>query len=557
MKSGRDSYLNLFRYYHTLKNFKVGQIIAYFIFKYRRKWLSILDLKSISNLASSLKENYKFEEDEKLLKLNFFNKLLELNIEKINWNSNDFNLESEYHWLEYLNSFEWLFCKEENVFPLPVLSYLILDWISKNIDEHTNSWAPFVLSKRLVSWTKWLHKTKISLEVSSIMKLSIYLQLKRLFVDFEYHIPGNHLIENIRGYLVGCAYLIEVKQYFNNELEFQLEQVLEDGIKQVEKQILADGAHFERSPMYHVYVLEALRDIEKISSYIMKQKFLESDLLEKAKILSKMCKAKICNMSQWLEAMTMPDGEISQFGDSSRIIGIKSEVKNYEKILEPSGFFVKNCDDFSFIMSCNTASPAFLPEHSHCDILSYELAINGCRCIVDTGYSGYDNDTLRNISRETDSHNLPMVQGHEQSDIWGRNNIGKRARIIDKLFNSEKSVFNSIVEDQYGQIIERKIEFSNKSINISDLLKKRRMQGCFISLIHLSPEISIDCINNEEKENIIICKMTNGQKFSIITNANIRIDDYISFPYFGKSVGAKKLILSNKESEELSYVIKW
>ena len=51
--------------------------------------------------------------------------------------------------------------------------------------------------------------------------------------------------------------------------------------------------------------------------------------------------------------------------------------------------------------------------------------------------------------------------------------------------------------------------------------------------------------------------MTDENKFSIITEANIRISDYISFPDFGKSVGAKMLILSNREAEVLSYAIKW
>ena len=51
--------------------------------------------------------------------------------------------------------------------------------------------------------------------------------------------------------------------------------------------------------------------------------------------------------------------------------------------------------------------------------------------------------------------------------------------------------------------------------------------------------------------------MTDELKFSIITKANVRISDYICFPDFGKSIGAKMLILSNKEAEELNYVIKW
>lgn len=554
MKSGRDSYLQFFRYYHTLKDFKINQIISYLVFNYRRKYLTILNLKSISKIASSLKENFKFEDNEKLLIFDFFSKSIEVNVETINWNSNTLNLESEYHWLYYLNSFEWI---TNNKYKIDYLSFLVLDWISKNTDEHSFSWNPYVLSKRLISWIKWVNENKLSPEVSSIIKLSISMQLQRLFIDFEYHIPGNHLIENIRAFLDSCLFLIEAKQYFNDELESQLEQVLDEGLKQIEIQVLADGAHFERSPMLHCKVMKALKDIMQISSSLTKQKFLLPDLLEKAEKLSKVCSNKIINMTKWLEVMTMPDGEIAQFNDSNRCEGINNNFDNFENLFEPSGYFVKHNKNFSFIMSCDPVSPSFLTEHSHCDIFSYELAINGCRCIIDTGCSYYDNKTLRQMSRETESHNLPLVQGSEQSDIWGMNNIGKKAKILQRNYNKEESQIKVSIQDQYGQIIERKIEFSNNNIAFYDLLDKRRIQGCFISLIHLAPEITIEIIKEDNETNNIICTMPKDIKFSIITKANVRLDDYISFPEFGKSIGAKKIILSNKEAEELSYVIKW
>ena len=151
---------------------------------------------------------------------------------------------------------------------------------------------------------------------------------------------------------------------------------------------------------------------------------------------------------------------------------------------------------------------------------------------------------------------LHMVQHMEQSDIWGQFNFGKRTIITKRIYNSDSSNLEIAIKDQFGQKVERKIAFSKNCIEIIDELKKRRMEGCFVSLIHLAPNIEPE-INHEGDENIISCRMTNESKFSIITKANIRVSDYISFPDFGKSVGAKLLILSNKEAEELSYVIKW
>ena len=335
-----------------------------------------------------------------------------------------------------------------------------------------------------------------------------------------------------------------------------VEQIIDEAINQLNIQILKDGAHFERSPYYHFKMLEAMKDIKNLAVNISKQGFLLPDLLEKADSLVTLCQDKIESMTKWLEKLTFSNGDVSQFNDSARIKGLNRSFEELTELLEDSGFFVKHNSDYSFILSCGSPSPAFLPSHSHCDILSYELEINKQLAVIDSGCSGYDNETLRQMSRETEAHNLPMVQHQDQSDIWGRFNFGKRAKIIKRVFNKEDSLLEVEIKDQYGQILTRKISFSNDSIEISDFLKKRRMEGCFVSLLHLVPNIELE-IKQGESENIINCKMTNGSKFSIITNANVRVSDYISFPDFGKSVGAKMLSLSNKEAEELTYVIKW
>lgn len=507
-------------------------------------------------LTESLKQNFKFEDNQKNFEICFYNQPITFSTDELNWEPRNISTETEEMWLIKLHSFDWLNDENSSNISEKMASYLILDWLSKYGDEHSKPWEPYTLSRRLISWEKWLSSNQISPELPSLIKLSVSQQLKRLFVDFEFYNPGNELIENIRGFLSGCCLLINSSQYFNNELEFQLEQVIDEAINQLNLQIFKDGAHFERSPYYHCKVLEALKDIKNLAEHISKQGFLIFDILEKAKNLAILCREKLELMSKWLEKLTFSYGEICQFNDSARIRGLSHSFEELTELLEDSGFFVKHNSDYSFILSCGSPSPAFLPSHSHCDIFSYELEIKKQLAIIDSGCSGYDNETLRLMSRETESHNLPMVQHQEQSDIWGQFNFGKRAKIIKRVFNKEDSILEIEIQDQFGQILTRKIVLSDNCIEITDNLKIRRMEGCFVSLVHLAPNIELD-IKQCESENIIICKMTNDSKFSIITKANVRVSDYISFPDFGKSVGAKMLSLSNKEAEELTYVIKW
>ena len=535
---------------------KFSQIVNYILSKRRRKKLSIIDSRGVIALSDSLKHNFKIEDSQKSIEISFYNLPIRFAINEITWEPKNLSSETEEMWLIKLHSFDWLNDYNSTAFSLNQASYLILDWLSKHGDEHSKVWEPYTLARRIVSWTKWLSANQVAPEITSIVKLSVSQQLKRLFIDLEYSNPGNHLIENIRGFLTGCCLLITSSQYFNNELEYQLEEIIDEAINQLNTQILKDGAHFERSPYYHYKVLEAVKDIKIQAINISKQGFLVPEILEKSKNLIKLCEEKTDKMTEWLEKMTFTNGEICQFNDSARIKGFKHSFEELTELLEDSGFFIKHNPDYSFILSCGSPSPAFLPAHSHCDVFSYELELKSNPIIIDSGCSGYDNETLRQMCRETEAHNLPMVQHQEQSDIWGRFNFGKRAKIIKRIFNKEDDTLELILEDQFRQILTRKIAFSKNSIAITDGLKKRRMEGCFISLLHLAPTIEPE-ISQEGDENIISCKMTNDSKFSIITKTNIRVSDYISFPDFGKSVGAKMLILSNKEAEELSYVIKW
>ncbi len=555
MKSGRETYLQFFRYYHYLKNLKFSQIFSYFSFKHNRKKLCFTDSNRIAVIAENLKQNFKIDDNQKNIEFCFLNYPISISIDEMKWKQKDFVEDVGKYWITELNSFDYI-NKEKITLSIEQVSCLIIDWIAKNGNENSETWEPYPLSKRLTAWVKWLNSNQIQNEIVSIMKLSISQQLKRLFVDMEYHRPANHLLENIRGFLFGCSSIINSSQYFNNESEFQLEEVLNEAIKQISLQILKDGGHFERSPMYHLLVLDNVNDIKNISQYLIKQKFLRTEILEKTQKLLLLCDEKAKIMTDWLEALTMPDGDIAQFNDSSRIKGFKHSFDSLTQLFEYSGFFVKHESNYSFILSCGDPSPAFLPEHSHCDILSYELAIDGIRAIIDSGCSRYDKETLRTMSRETEAHNLPMVEHHEQSDIWGNFSFGKRAKILRRTFNSDKSELDIIIQDQFNQILSRNVVFSEKKIEISDSLKNHKMQGCFVSLIHLAPGIETEISENDNNK-IIICKMTNETKFSIITKANVRLTDYISFPEFGKSLGAKMLVLSNKEAEELNYVIKW
>ena len=77
--------------------------------------------------------------------------------------------------------------------------------------------------------------------------MDLHLISKRL----EYHLLGNHLLENAFALFIG-GLVSNQPQYINLGEKLLREEFVE--------QILEDGMHYERSPMYHDILLERTLD---------------------------------------------------------------------------------------------------------------------------------------------------------------------------------------------------------------------------------------------------------------------------------------------------------
>ena len=86
----------------------------------------------------------------------------------------------------------------------------------------------------------------------------MYAQYLHLQKKLELHLLGNHYLENLKAVMLGALYFKEPGVY--DDYKSRL-------LEELEEQILPDGMHYERSPMYHKIVLEdlmrAARGVEK------------------------------------------------------------------------------------------------------------------------------------------------------------------------------------------------------------------------------------------------------------------------------------------------------
>lgn len=544
--------MNLTRLFHTIRWLKPVQVYGRLWFAVKRKLLVTGSPGNLSKLACELKSQLPLDRNSPF-ELRFLNRTQQFVPAEMKWHSREFSGDTEKLWLYHLNYFNWLFDGQLDEMPQLKL-FLMLDWIEKNNSSRSETWEPYVVSRRLCNWVMWLQSSNEPGDpYADCILQSVTGQCRRLLIDLEYHIQANHLLENLRALFVATVFLAERQGELSNELETRLTFCAKELISQIRTQFFADGGHFERSPMYHLEMLDAVEAVRLANRRLLQFAEPESRLTKQARILETLCEDKVPLLRDWLAVMTHPDGKIAQFNDATLCAGISRQGRTMNYLLDSSGFFVRRTDDSYFVMSCGEPAPAFQPGHTHCDIMSFELSLNHKRCIVDTGIGSYQNAKIREECRRTSAHNLPLIEHAEQSDIWAQFRIGKRAEVVHSHFDSEHNRFEIEMLDQFNQRFRREVVFAADSIRVRDRMFDRRVTGTFISLLHLAPQVQIVPGNDPGTYGFAI----DNTEFKLVTSTRLRVESYIWYPDFGLPVNAEKLILSNHETEAIDYVITW
>ena len=170
MESGRDWLLDIFKYSDTMTYLKPEQTFGRIKFMLRRKF-------EVTRFNPALVEKAR-KNTERILSagfeaidFNFNNSVERMLCNRIKWTSGDYGWfkRPEKLWVYKLNYFDWIFDEKLN---LDVAEYAILDWICKNADSRAESWEPYPMSRRLISWVRWLKKNEKDLIVSTVNCIS-------------------------------------------------------------------------------------------------------------------------------------------------------------------------------------------------------------------------------------------------------------------------------------------------------------------------------------------------------------------------------------------------
>jgi uncharacterized heparinase superfamily protein len=303
-------------------------------------------------------------------------------------------------------------------------------WIASAAPGRGDAWEPYSTSLRLVNWTYALLLLGDSLQGAFRQRLMSSLYAQSVFLErrLEFHILANHLQKNFKALAISGL-------LFSGARAERWRQKAGGGIwSELYEQVLPDGGHFEGSPMYHAIALADYLEVIALCSAV-------------GESVPDQARKRVGRMVSALAVLMRPDGSLHLFNDAANgIAPPQSYLKQLtasilaEPIPRPGGtvelpdsgyfgYFDPHAGE-RFLIDCGLPGPTYQPAHVHCDVLSFELDIGGRPVIVDSGVHGYESDPFREYTRSTRAHNTVVIDGREQSEIWGTFRVARRAEII-------------------------------------------------------------------------------------------------------------------------------
>lgn len=329
-------------------------------------------------------------------------------------------------------------------------------WRAQTVPGRWDEWSPYVVSLR--SWTlcgvfdALIRGTQLEDDVLRHLRACS----KFLVTNLEHDVGGNHLIKNLKA-LLGLGSFLQDRTATSVAMNHLC--------KQLHRQILDDGGHFELSPSYHTQVLADLLDIRDLHHDVTPQ-------------IARQVSRYVDPMARWLSEMRFPDGSLPMLGDSTPSVnGILREIDRRTEPpparpvahLAASGYLmIRPQPDTAIVFDFGPPCPRELPAHAQADWGTFELWHKGKKLVADPGVSTYAG-FRRDFERSTIAHNTATMNDANQTEVWGSFRAGNRHRpqeVCVQLSSESTTVIAGVL---YAGIYHRRmVRVRDGSIAITD-----------------------------------------------------------------------------------------
>lgn len=378
-------------------------------------------------------------------------------------------------------------------------------WIDRFIHDISKiSWGmdAYPIALRTINWMKFFCKNPEC--ATKEREDSLWSQLCLLEKKLEYHLLGNHLLEDLFALYIGGCY-------------FQCESLRKRScallVNQLNEQTLKDGAHFEQSPMYHCILLDRLLDCINFDP--------TTDFIVIAQ-----------NQLGWLDAICYEDGSWPFFNDAALGIAPTTDsIFDYARRLglswrkaklDDSGYRKLSVEDMELLADVGNVMATYQPGHTHADTLNYEFRKEGVPIVVDTGISTYDKTPRRQYERSSIAHNIVVREGATMDstdscyEVWGGFRVGKRC-----ITTILRDTGNELIAEHNGYSVptKRRWILENNCLSVEDFF-----DGDAVSYIHLAAGVNPERVKVEGAEFVDILSTQYSNEYNrYIENKTIEI----------------------------------
>ena len=301
---------------------------------------------------------------------------------------------------------------------------LIADWLSHHHRPDAIAWHPYPLSLRQVAWLRYgaFLGDGAADDFRGHFSRALHRQARHLTRVLEWDVGGNHLIKNLKALVFTGRCLSGWQDAGERALE-----LLETA---VDRQVLADGFHYERSPSYH---LQVLRDLSEVADLLGDE---APDWLKDAG----------SRMELALPVVRHGDGGLALFNDGDVGDGASLAPAEHRGTqaapgpasLPAAGYWRLDSGDTHVILDAGRCCPDDLPAHAHGDALAFEMSVGDQRLVVNCGTYAYQDPTWRNRLRGTACHSTAAVDDMDSAEVHGTFRLGRRPRDVGATFSREK-----------------------------------------------------------------------------------------------------------------------
>lgn len=333
-----------------------------------------------------------------------------------------------------------------------------------------DAWHPYTISVRATNWLAFVAEGGDLVTSDSAFMEEIDSSLREQFTYLVRHLEtdlmANHYFENLKTLVLMAVYFKE-KLVLDSALSFLEEQI--------DEQVLADGMHFELSPMYHKVVLEGLlRVISALGTIGVEDWTLENAAL------------RMCDAMYSMEKGANRTPLFNDSGDNvaksrDALLACVKRLLGHEPVaildLSASGYHIieRDCPvgKVKLIFDAGMPGPQYAPGHAHCDALSFELFIDGAPVVVNSGTYAYQ-DSLRRWFRSSAAHNGVWREGIEQSEMWGEHRMARSAsaRLLVRSDSTRSTTLTAELVDYCGGKIVRSVSLDDDELFLSDKIVK-------------------------------------------------------------------------------------